>query len=288
MSLHNEMILASAGSGKTYQLTNRYIGLMAMQLLAERPVTPERIIAVTFTRKAAGEFVDSILEKLAEAAKDPTKAPALGTEDALAQAVEKLERDDYIQLLRVFISRMPRLFLGTLDSFYSNILRSFPSEFGLAGDFEILDPHLESLARRDVYRSVFRKSFVPGGSERQEKGDTAQREFLEAFRMATFGKEESRILRELDQFVGDLHGIYLEAPDPGIWGAEDAIWPGGCPFLGNKTDLKKDFSALIELFRASDDPDGGKDAPVRVNWDYWNQFREEAIVHRPGAKLTSC
>ncbi|MEM6917196.1 MAG: hypothetical protein AAF491_11580, partial [Verrucomicrobiota bacterium] len=38
-SLHNEMILASAGSGKTYQLTNRYIGLMAMQLLAERPVT---------------------------------------------------------------------------------------------------------------------------------------------------------------------------------------------------------------------------------------------------------
>ena len=67
MSLHNEMILASAGSGKTYQLTNRYIGLMAMQLLAERPVTPERIIAVTFTRKAAGEFFDSILEKLAEA-----------------------------------------------------------------------------------------------------------------------------------------------------------------------------------------------------------------------------
>ena len=55
--LQNEMILASAGAGKTYQLTDRYVGLMA------RGVDPERIIALTFTRKAAGEFFDSILIK---------------------------------------------------------------------------------------------------------------------------------------------------------------------------------------------------------------------------------
>jgi len=48
--LHNEMILASAGSGKTYQLTNRYIGLMALQLRAGQEVTPERIIAVATER----------------------------------------------------------------------------------------------------------------------------------------------------------------------------------------------------------------------------------------------
>ncbi|MDF1852549.1 MAG: UvrD-helicase domain-containing protein [Verrucomicrobiales bacterium] len=285
--LHNEMILASAGSGKTYQLTNRYIGLMAMQLLAERPVTPERIIAVTFTRKAAGEFFDSILEKLAQAAKNPDKAPKLDTDDAMARAVAELNREDYIQLLRIFISRMPRLFLGTLDSFYSNILRSFPAEFGLAGDFEILDPHLEDQARRDVYRSVFQRRFVPSGNDREEKGDPAQREFLEAFRQATFGKEESRIRRELDQFVSELHGIYLEAPDGNRWGQEEAIWPDGCPFLGEKSDLEKDFAELFEIFRASDDPDGGKDATVRVNWDYWNEFREEAPAHVPGAKLTN-
>ena len=60
----NEMIRASAGSGKTFQLTNRYIGLMA------HGVEPERIIALTFTRKAAGEFFDAILEKLARASTD--------------------------------------------------------------------------------------------------------------------------------------------------------------------------------------------------------------------------
>ena len=41
------MILASAGSGKTYALTNRFVQLLA------RGVPPERIIALTFTRKAA-------------------------------------------------------------------------------------------------------------------------------------------------------------------------------------------------------------------------------------------
>ncbi|MEM7602136.1 MAG: UvrD-helicase domain-containing protein, partial [Verrucomicrobiota bacterium] len=53
------------------------------------------------------------------------------------------------------------------------------------------------------------------------------------------------------------------------------------------TELERDFRELFELFRASDDPEGGKDAPVRVNWDYWNQFLEEAPAHVPGAKLTN-
>ena len=62
------MILASAGSGKTYQLTNRFVKLLALG------ARPERIVALTFTRKAAGEFFDEILNKLARAAQDPADA----------------------------------------------------------------------------------------------------------------------------------------------------------------------------------------------------------------------
>ena len=61
----NLMIRASAGSGKTYQLGNRVIGLVG-----SKDIDPERIVALTFTRKAAGEFADSVLSKLAEAAVD--------------------------------------------------------------------------------------------------------------------------------------------------------------------------------------------------------------------------
>ena len=47
------LILASAGSGKTYQLGNRVIGLVA------NGNAPEKIVALTFTRKAAGEFAEA-------------------------------------------------------------------------------------------------------------------------------------------------------------------------------------------------------------------------------------
>ena len=67
----NLLILASAGSGKTYQLGNRVIGLVA------RGNKPEKIVALTFTRKAAGEFADSVLTKLANAASERNKAAEL-------------------------------------------------------------------------------------------------------------------------------------------------------------------------------------------------------------------
>lgn len=56
------VIRASAGTGKTFQLSNRFIGLAARQ-------APDNILATTFTRKAAGEILDRVLVRLAEAAR---------------------------------------------------------------------------------------------------------------------------------------------------------------------------------------------------------------------------
>ena len=53
--LRHVVIRASAGTGKTYQLSNRFIGLLAAG------VPPEQILATTFTRKAAGEILDRVL-----------------------------------------------------------------------------------------------------------------------------------------------------------------------------------------------------------------------------------
>lgn len=57
-------ISASAGTGKTYQLASRYIALLVLG------ADPEKIIALTFTKKAAGEFRSRILHALAEGACD--------------------------------------------------------------------------------------------------------------------------------------------------------------------------------------------------------------------------
>ena len=110
-ALHNELILASAGSGKTWQLTNRYIAIMGQALIAGDEVQPERIVAVTFTRKAAGEFFESILHKLANAARDPAEARKLASDpdDPLHPIFSELKQQDYVQLLAIFLRRMPAL-----------------------------------------------------------------------------------------------------------------------------------------------------------------------------------
>ncbi|MDR2845048.1 MAG: UvrD-helicase domain-containing protein [Puniceicoccales bacterium] len=67
----HEAILASAGSGKTYQLANRIVRLLASGADAGT------ILALTFTRKAAGEFARRTLVKLAAAAQSDATARSL-------------------------------------------------------------------------------------------------------------------------------------------------------------------------------------------------------------------
>jgi len=257
-AIRNEMILASAGSGKTYQLTNRYIGLMAIG------VDPERIIALTFTRKAAGEFFDSILAKLAEASTDP----GICTRLAESPYIPELTCEDYRRLLRTFVDRMHLLFLGTLDSFFVSIIHNFPFEFGLSGDFEILDDHLAALEKERVYRDVFQRS---GIGARESKG------FLEAFKQATYGKEESQVFRDLNDFIDKQHDIFLGAPDGDIWGQAPAIWPEGSPWFEGEIDLPEEFERLFPLL----DLESLKEKQQLR----WENFRAEAESHSPGKPL---
>ena len=205
------MILASAGSGKTYALTNRFVQLLA------GGAPPERIVALTFTRKAAGEFFDVILNKLAKAAADPVEAARLAGE------IEepRLGGADFLRLLRAVTDAMPRLCLGTFDSFFARLVRNFPLELGLAGDFEILQEQAARLERRRVLRRLL----LGTGAL-----TAAQREFIEAFRRATFGAEEKRLAGQLDDFLDRHQEVYLDAPGADRWGDPRRIWPRGCPW----------------------------------------------------------
>ncbi|MEI8196451.1 MAG: UvrD-helicase domain-containing protein, partial [Phycisphaerae bacterium] len=71
------LIAASAGSGKTYQLTRHFLRLLRQGVAAGAPDVAERILATTFTRAAAREITSRILQALAQAILDPAKRQEL-------------------------------------------------------------------------------------------------------------------------------------------------------------------------------------------------------------------
>ena len=253
------MILASAGSGKTFALTNRFVALLA------GGARPERIIALTFTRKAAGEFFDEILHKLAGAARSP-------------EAAQKLARDigrtgldcaDFLGMLRQVVEAMPRLRLGTLDGFFARIVRIFPFELGLAGEFELLQPHAAQLERQRVLRRIFVGLRGEGGQ--------AQQDFIEEFKRATFGTEEKRLGPRLDRFLDEHLEIFLSAPAADLWGHAGRIWPEGTPWLRPAAAADESVRRLREGLDAA--------GPAPKQRARWEAFIAALAVWAPGATL---
>jgi len=228
----NTMIRASAGSGKTYQLTNRFIRLLL------NGQAPERIIALTFTRKAAGEFFEGILTKLAKAASGPEEAKCLARD--IGQAESDFVPDDFRSSLRRLVEEMNKLSLGTIDGFFHRVLGMFSLEFGLGGEFEMMSEFERKRTRLTVLESLFARS----------QGDSVARESLiESHRLATAGQDRRDFVNSFDDHLKDCHGLFMRVPEANRWGEPARIWPTGNAWVKQKQDLAEmveDWRGLIE------------------------------------------
>ncbi len=127
------LIRASAGTGKTFQLTNRLLQI----LLSGQEV--DSILASTFTRKAAGEIMHRVLQRLAQGCLEESVREELskhlpGVDTSAAACLAALRR----------VTRsIHRLRIGTLDSFFAQVARTFSLEMGLPPGWTPLDPVLE-------------------------------------------------------------------------------------------------------------------------------------------------
>lgn len=258
MKIGHEMILASAGSGKTYALTNRFVRLLVLG------AKPQRIVALTFTRKAAGEFFDEILRKLARAASDPATARKLAEEIM----VEGISCAEFLSHLRQVADAMHRLRLGTFDGFFARIAKNFPQELGLAGDFEILQDYAEQAERVRVMRRMFARS---------GPASVAQRDFIEAFKLATFGTEDKRPGARLGQFIEQYQEMFLAASDRDLWGNPNRIWPQGAPWLAAVSHLSEVLQRARQIAMPADWDDR------RQLW--WANCLAEMEAWTPGTRL---
>ncbi|MUM78812.1 AAA family ATPase [Pseudodesulfovibrio sp. F-1] len=132
-----KQLRASAGSGKTYQLTRRFLALLDGADENARPFAcvgrpgrgyawPE-IMAVTFTNKAATEMKERVIKGLKLGALDmETAGPrTAAAPEMAAKALESILR------------RYHRLNIRTIDSLLALILRLFALDFGIRPDFQL-------------------------------------------------------------------------------------------------------------------------------------------------------
>jgi ATP-dependent exoDNAse (exonuclease V) beta subunit len=111
------VVQAPAGSGKTELLIQRYLALLAH---VDRP---ERVVAMTFTRKAAAEMLGRILEALRDAGADAA-APTEHRARTLALAREVLAQD--AKFSWNLVAHPARLRVMTIDAFCAAIARQAP------------------------------------------------------------------------------------------------------------------------------------------------------------------
>lgn len=138
----NASVHASAGTGKTWLLVTRIVRLLL------EGARPDSILAVTFTRKAAGEMSQRILERLhGLMSSSPARLDALLEQSGMTPdaALRRRAQGLYEQLLH----HPWQLRSTTFHAFCQELLQRFPIEAGVPPGFDICESTglLEQAAR---------------------------------------------------------------------------------------------------------------------------------------------
>ncbi|HEX5323882.1 MAG TPA: UvrD-helicase domain-containing protein, partial [Capsulimonadaceae bacterium] len=179
-------VRASAGSGKTYDLTGHY--LRWLLLGAE----PGGMLATTFTRKAAGEILGRVLTRLAEACGSEESLQALSAELSLPGLTLGEARARLGQLCFA----LHRITISTIDSFFARLLTAFRHELGLPAEVRVLDGSAPEMARirRDAIAAVL-------ANEDQE-------ELLDLLIDLHRGNATQKVASDLEQRLSGAHEIF--------------------------------------------------------------------------------
>ena len=163
------LIFAGAGSGKTRVLTHRIA-----YLLNEKKVFPDRILAVTFTNKAAGEMKSRLEKMVGAAARD--------------------------------------LWVGTFHATCVRMLRRDGKKIGIASNFAIMDDTDQRSIIRDVLHDLDydERQISPGAA--LDEISKAKNALLDADKYETkntsfFGERIAAVFREYDRRLRESNGL---------------------------------------------------------------------------------
>ena len=212
----NQIIRASAGTGKTFALSNRYLRLLASGAQCET------ILATTFTKKGAGEILDRIIERLSAAALDDDAAQRLSGEMEFV-----LTRERAAKILSDLVANLHRLEISTLDSFFNRVAKAFSLELRLPPSWDIVNEQQINRMSDEAISAVLRNDSV-----------------INMLHMLSKGEATRRVATMIRDTVDNIYEQYRESgPEP--W---DKI-----PKVGKL--LKKDELESLELAVEAIEPD---------------------------------
>ena len=224
-AMPRELVIASAGSGKTYYLTTRFIQLLATG------TPPNEILASTFTRKAAGEILERIIERLARASQDAGEAGQLAKDTGQEPLSDVTECR---ALLASVLTDLHRMNVGTLDSFFVRVAQSFFQELGLAPGWTIADNLLEKRLLTDAVQTAL--------------SELKTSELAELLRALNLDHSKRSIHDDLLRKIDDLIFIqrHLDPDLTGHWQPEfgEPTRSGNVDVQGEANDLSARLEAL--------------------------------------------
>ena len=220
---------ASAGSGKTFALSVRYIALVL------RGENINEIIALTFTKKAANEMKERIITTFLDLQNKKDELDKLCKELSLSQD-EVIKRRD--EKLDRFLQSELKIY--TFDAFFSGILKKFSQNLGLSPDYSV----------RDSLQDLAWKKFVKEASKDQKLlSELALMMIISSQKEASFSQTLAKFY---ESFGGELKDSGASYPDDSkVRAAQKEINEHIALQNGASDTAKKTFKEqnLFELFK---------------------------------------
>jgi len=139
---HNVLLEAGAGSGKTGVMVERYV-----RLVVDENVSPDAVLAFTFTDKAAAELRARVRAELAR------RAAGTGAKAVRAEAL---------------LSTIGGAWITTIHGFCNRVLAAHPVAAGVDPGFRVLDQPEAERAARDAFDTALTE-FLGGGDPAREE-----------------------------------------------------------------------------------------------------------------------
>jgi len=143
-------IRASAGSGKTYSLTGQFLRAFL------NGAQPSGMLATTFTRKAAGEILGRVLQRMANSCENQEELDRLCRELQLSPMECATSREELLRLCQ----SLHQVSISTIDGFFAKLLSGYNHELGVASGMRMLDgesPDIQRIRQEAFARSLSRR-----------------------------------------------------------------------------------------------------------------------------------